>query len=100
MVKRKVGSKNRPEFLACKQHATYHWKTLDKGYNFVSDLIAIEGLHAKLCALRIAEVPIVGIPRLSLGSLWTKCHLDVALGESCREYYKGKGGGFPKFGPW
>ncbi len=25
-----------------------------------------------------------------------KCHLDVASVESCREYYMGEGGGFPR----
>jgi hypothetical protein len=25
-----------------------------------------------------------------------KCHLDVASVESCREYYTGEGGGFPR----
>jgi hypothetical protein len=24
------------------------------------------------------------------------CHLDVASAASCREYYKGEGGGFPR----
>jgi hypothetical protein len=31
--------------------------------------------------------------------LWSpgkKCHLDVASARSCREYYKGEGGGFPR----
>ncbi len=26
---------NRPDLFTCKWRATYHWKTLDKGYNFV-----------------------------------------------------------------
>ncbi len=30
-----------------------------------------------------------------LGSPGKKSHLDVASAESCREYYKGEGGGFP-----
>jgi hypothetical protein len=38
----------------------------------------------------------MGILRFPLGSLGTKSHLDVALMESCREYYKGEGGGFPQ----
>jgi hypothetical protein len=92
--------KNRPNFLACRQRATYHWKFVNKGYNFDLDLIVIEGLHAKLCASKIARVLIVGISGLSLESPKTKSHLDVALVESCRIYYKGEGGGFPKSGPW
>jgi hypothetical protein len=33
--------RNQPDFFACKQRATYRWKVLNKGYNFVSDLIKI-----------------------------------------------------------
>jgi hypothetical protein len=38
----------------------------------------------------------VGISGLPLGNPGTKCHLDVAPMESCREYYKGEGGGSPQ----
>jgi hypothetical protein len=85
---------NQHDFRACKQRAIYHWKVLDKGYNFASDLITIEGLHATLCAPKVAKVQVVGISRLPLGSLGTKSHLDVALVERHRVYYKGEGGGF------
>jgi hypothetical protein len=87
---------NRPDSHACRQHATYRWKTLDKGYNFASDLIAIGGLHRKLCALKVARVPIVTISRLPLGSLGTKSHLDVAHVKKRRVYYKEEVGGFPQ----
>jgi hypothetical protein len=87
---------NWPDFLACKCHATYCWKALNKGYNFSLDLIAIGGFHAKLCAPKVARVPTVGISGLPLGSLETKCHLNVAPVERHREYYKGDGGGFPQ----
>jgi hypothetical protein len=36
------------------------------------------------------------ISRLLLESPGKKCHLDVASAESCREYYMGEGGGFPR----
>ncbi len=36
------------------------------------------------------------ISGLQLGSLGKKNHLDVALAESCKEYYKEEGGGFPR----
>jgi hypothetical protein len=72
----------------------YHWKALNEGYNFAFDLIAIEGLHRKLCALKVVEMPAIGISGLSLGSPGTKSHLDVVLGESYIVYYKGEGGGF------
>jgi hypothetical protein len=41
--------RNQPDFLTCRCHATYRWKALNEGYNFDSYLIAIEGLHRKLC---------------------------------------------------
>jgi hypothetical protein len=47
----------------------------------------------KLWPPKIAEVPAVGILGFSFG---TKCHLDVALVERRREYYKGEGRGFPQ----
>jgi hypothetical protein len=80
----------------CRQRARYRWKALDKGYNFALDLITIEGLHRKLCALKVAKVPSVGISGLSLRSPGTKSHLDVAPVERRKVYYKGEGGGFPK----
>ncbi len=88
--------RNRPDFLVCKQRATYRWKALNKGYNFALDYIAIGGLQRKLCAFKVARTSVVGISKLPLGSPGTKSHLDVAPMESCRVYYKGEGGGFPQ----
>jgi hypothetical protein len=89
----KVG--NWTHFLACRWCATYHWKVLNKGYNFVSDLVSIKGLHTKLWGPKIIRVPTLRISRLPFGSPMTKCHLDVGLMERHRVYYKGEGGGFP-----
>jgi hypothetical protein len=50
----------------------------------------------KLCASKVIEIPTVRISRFPLGSPRTKSHLDVALVESCKVYYKGEGGGFPQ----
>jgi hypothetical protein len=36
------------------------------------------------------------VSKLQLASLGKKGHLDVASVESCREYYMGEGGGFPR----
>ncbi len=80
----------------CKQRATYCWKALDEGYNFALDLIAIGGLRRKLCVLKVVKVLAMGISGLPLGSPRTKSHLDVALVERHRVYYKGEGGGFPQ----
>jgi hypothetical protein len=50
----------------------------------------------KLCALKVAGVLVVGISGLPLGNPGTKSHLDVAPVESCKVYYMGEGGGFPR----
>jgi hypothetical protein len=55
----KVG--NRPDFLACRWLATYPWKVLDEGYNFVLNLTSIGGLHIKLWASKVMGIPISGI---------------------------------------
>jgi hypothetical protein len=88
--------RNQLNFRAFRQLATYRWKALDEGYNFASDLIAIRGLHKKLCTLKVARVPAVEISGLPFRSPGTKSHLDVAPMERRRVYYKGEGGGFPQ----
>jgi hypothetical protein len=80
----------------CRWCATYKWKALNKGYNFALDLISIEGLHAKLWALKVTRNPTLAISRLPFGSPGKKCHLDVSLVERHKLYYKGEGGGFPQ----
>jgi len=90
----KVG--NRPNFLVCKGRATYHWRALNEGYNFSSDLISIGGLHTKLWGPKFTGVPTLAISRLPLGSPGTKSHLDVGLVEKHIIYYKGEGDGFPQ----
>jgi hypothetical protein len=45
---------------------------------------------------KVAGVWAMGISGLPLGNPMTKCHMDVAPVERCREYYKGEGGGFPQ----
>jgi len=84
----------------CRWSATYHWKALNKGYNFALDLISIQGLHAKLWRPKVAGVPTLAISGLPSGSPGTKSHLDVGPVERCKVYYKGEGGGFPKSEPW
>jgi hypothetical protein len=88
--------RNRPNLGVWRWNATHRWKDLDEGYNFALDLIVIGGLHRKLCALKVVGVSIVRISRLPFGSLETRSHLDVAPVESCRVYYMGEGGGFPR----
>jgi hypothetical protein len=44
---------------------------------------------------QVLGVQIGTVSGLHLGSPGKKSHLDVAFARSCREYYKGEGGGFP-----
>jgi hypothetical protein len=67
-----------------------------RGYNFALEFNSIRGLHMKLWAPKVVEVPTLAISRLSLGSPGSKCHLDVGLMERHIVYYKGEGGGFPQ----
>ncbi len=76
-IARPLKVRNRLDFLACRWCAIYCWKVLDKGYDIALDLISIRGLHTKLWAPKVAEVPTLGISGLPLGSPETKCHLDV-----------------------
>ncbi len=88
------------EPITAKSKELQRWRTekysLDKNYNFVLDLIAIRGLHVKLCASKVTGVLAVGISRLPLGSPKTKSHLDVPPVKSYKIYSKGEGGGFPQ----
>jgi hypothetical protein len=88
-------SQESPWLLACRWHVTYHWKSLNKGYNFALKLTPIKGLHKKLCASEVAEVSILGISGLptwdSRDKMTFGCRPLVARH---REYYKGEGGGF------
>jgi hypothetical protein len=86
---------NLPDSLAYR-HATYYWKTFDKGYNFALNLISIGWLHVKLWGPKVAGIPMLTISGLPFGSLTTKCHLDVGFMERHKVYYKGEGGGFPQ----
>ncbi len=88
----KVG--NQPNLLAFSQRVTYRWNDLDKGYNFSLNLIVIKGLHVTLCTPKVTRVPIVRISGHPLENPKTKIHLDVALVERCKVYYKGEGGDF------
>jgi hypothetical protein len=52
----------------------------------------------KLWPRKIVKVLILGISGFPLGSLGTKCHLDVGLVERHKVYYKKKVVASPKFG--
>ncbi len=74
----------------------YHWKALDKSYNFALDLTSIEGLHKMYGSPKCKMSQFQVFWDSQLGSPKTKWHLDVAPIANHREYYKGEGGGFPQ----
>jgi len=47
-------------------------------------------------AVQSSESLVGTVSRLHFGSPNKMCHSDVASATSCREYYKGEGGGFPR----
>jgi hypothetical protein len=68
--------RNRPNFLVCRWHVTYHWKAFDEGYNVSTHKVMRPQNYGRLFG--------------------TKCHLDVGFMERHRVCYKGEGGGFPQ----
>ncbi len=66
----KVG--NQPNFLACKQRVIHHWKALDEGYNFVLNLIVIEGLYLKWWASKVMGILAEGIFEIPTWESWDK----------------------------
>jgi hypothetical protein len=108
MVERRAGSqtgqfdslplkvKNRPDPGACEWSATHRWKDLEESYNFGSNLVPIWARGEKLWTFKIPGVQTGTILGLHFGSPGKKSHLDASAVESCREYYMGEGGGFPR----
>ncbi len=88
--------RNQPEFGVCRWSAIHCWKALEESYNFSLDLIPIRVQGEKLWASKVSGVQTGTISRLHFGSLGKKNHLDASAAESCREYYMGEGGGFPR----
>jgi hypothetical protein len=93
--------KNQANFLACRHRATYCWKALNEGYDFALNLIAIGGLHMKLCVSKVTGIPIVTISGLPLGSLETKKVIWMWPPWKAAEYtIRGKVLASSKFGLW
>jgi hypothetical protein len=90
----KVG--NRPNPSVCRWSARHHWKALEEGYKFASDLILIRGLSWELWAPKVPGVQTGIVSGLLFGSLRNKSHLDAGVAKQHREYYMGEGGGFPR----
>jgi hypothetical protein len=53
-------------------------------------------LQSGVMAVQSSRSPVGTISGLHFGSPKNLCHLDVASTASCREYYMGEGGGFPR----
>jgi hypothetical protein len=90
----KVGNQLNPS--VCRWSATHCWKALNERYNFGWNLVPIRTRGEKLWTPKVPGVQIGTISGLHFGSPRKKSHLDVASAQSCREYYKGEGGGFPR----
>jgi hypothetical protein len=88
--------RNRPDSDVYKRNATWRWKALKDRYKISLDLILIGSLTKKLWMPKVPRVQPRTISGLLLGSLGKKCHSDVASAGSCKEYYMGEGGGFPR----
>jgi hypothetical protein len=88
--------KNRPLLDVWSGSETWRWKALDDIYNFGSNLVPIRAWGEKLWFPKVPGVQIGTVSGLHLGSPGKKSHLDVASTRSCREYYNGEGGGFPR----
>jgi hypothetical protein len=70
--------------------------TVEKRYNFGLDLIPIRVQREELWAFKVPGVEIGTVSGLHFGSPKKKSHLDASTAESCKEYYMGEGGGFPR----
>ncbi len=61
---------NHPNLLAFRWCATYHWKDLDKGYNFALYLISIRGLKKRLWAFKFIGLLISRQNDIWVQALW------------------------------
>jgi len=64
--------RNRSDPGVCRRSATHHWKALEESYNFVLDLVPIEGLSKKLWRRRVLGVQAETVSGLHFGSPGTK----------------------------
>ncbi len=82
-----------PTFVAVVRHGVGKLST--RAITFVLNLVPIRAWGEKLWFPKVPGVQTGTVSGLLLGSPGKKSHLDVASVRSCREYYKGEGGGFP-----
>jgi hypothetical protein len=87
---------NRPFPDIAWRSATRHWKALDENYNFGFDLVLIRVWGEELWASKVPGLQSKTVSKLQLESPGKKSHSNVASAVRRREYYIGKGGGFPR----
>jgi hypothetical protein len=92
--------KNRSNFLACRWHATYRWKALDEGYDFVLDLISIGGLHTKIWAPKLWESQLWEFRDSHLGVLGQNVIWVLVPWPSTKYTIRGKVVASPKSRSW
>jgi len=88
--------RNRPLPDVASRSATQRWKALNESCNFGSKLIPIRVRGEELWPSKVPGLQLGTVSGLQLGSPGKKSHLDIASAESCRVYYMGEGGGFPR----
>jgi hypothetical protein len=93
---RSLKVRNRPLPDTSWQSATWRWKALKESYNFGLDLAPIRSCSREIWAPKVLGLQPGIVSGLLFGSPRKKNHLDVASAESCRVYYMGEGGGFPR----
>jgi hypothetical protein len=71
-------------------------KDLEEMYNFGLNLVSIEIGSREIWAPKVMGFQPGIVSGLLLRSPGKKSHLDVASAESCKVYYMGEGGGFPR----
>jgi len=86
---------NYPNVFSYRWSATYHWKYLDKGYNFSSNFISIKGLHKKLWAPKVAKVP-----TLRMSFAWQNDNWVLVPWQRTKYTIRGKVVASPKSRPW
>jgi hypothetical protein len=91
---------NWPNFLACRQHVTYRWKALDKGYTFALNFIVIKGLHRKLCTFKVVESQLWEFRDTHLGVSGQKAIWMWPSWRAIEYTVRGKVVASPKSGPW
>jgi hypothetical protein len=72
------------------------FKRSRRGLQLWFRLCCVRTLQSGVMAVQSSGSPTRTISRLDFGSPKNLCHLDVASTASCREYYMGEGGGFPR----